>query len=258
MALADKHANRWTTSFVERARAIIHWYGPGRAAMSAGSVFVVCIGAWWLLRAPAPPLENSLPMAQVAASAGSALESSATSAFGVASSSAPLPVFTGFVTVHVVGAVVNPGVYQLPAGSRVVDAVDKAGGVLDNADTAVVNMALPVSDADQVFIPLRTSGASRPVHSTVAVVRKSPRTTSSAPGTTVPTGAPTPSSGNTVNVNSGDAAALESLPGVGPSTAQSIIAYRNANGPFASVDDLKKVKGIGEAKFAAMKPFVSL
>lgn len=257
MALADKHTNRWTTSFVERMRAVIHWYGPGRAAMSAGSVFVVCVGAWWLLRAPAPPLENSLPMAQAAA-ASTTVENPATSAFGNVPSATPLPAFTGVVTVHVVGAVLNPGVYQLPAGSRVVDAVDKAGGVLDNADTAVVNMALPVSDADQVFIPLRTSGASRPVHSTVAVVRKSPRTTSSAPGTTVATGAPTSSSGSTVNINSADAAALESLPGVGPSTAQSIIAYRNANGPFASVDDLKKVKGIGEAKFAAMKPFVSL
>jgi competence protein ComEA len=256
MSPVENSVRDFFATLPDRSRAVLHWYGPGRAIMSAGSVLVVCIGAWWLLRAPAPPLENSLPMASsVMVTTGSldmSLSSVGTSSAGVS------PLVAGLITVHVVGAVVRPGVYELPAGSRVVDAVDLAGGVEDNADTENVNMALPLGDADQVFIPTRSAKGTSAPRTTVSAVRKPPRTNEVGD-----VAAPTPSSGSSsstglVNVNTADADALEALPGVGPATAKAIIDHRAANGPFASVEDLKKVKGIGDTKFAAIRPFVAV
>lgn len=245
----------------DRARAILHWYGPGRAIMSAGSVLVVCVGAWWLLRAPAPPLENSLPMANPVVVSSSSLDMSMSSVglSSVGMSAAGVsPLAAGLITVHVVGAVVQPGVYRLPAGSRVIDAVDLAGGVKDNADTESVNMALPLGDADQVFIPTRSAKGTSASRTTVSAVRKSPRANdTSGVATSTPSTGSSSASG-AVNVNTADAAALEALPGVGPATAKAIIDHRATNGPFASVEDLKKVKGIGETKFAALRPFVTV
>ncbi len=169
------------------------------------------------------------------------------------------PLVAGVITVHVVGAVVQPGVYKLPAGSRVVDAVDLAGGVEDNADTENVNMALPLGDADQVFIPTRSANRTSAPRTTVSAVRKPPRTNDTGgPAAPVPSSGSTSSDSGLVNVNSADAAALESLPGVGPATAKAIIEHRTANGPFVSVEDLKKVKGIGDSKFASLRPFVTV
>ena len=166
------------------------------------------------------------------------------------------------ITVHVVGAVMAPGVYTLRPGSRVVDAVDAAGGVTVDADTALVNMALPLTDADQVFIPNR--GAAHATRPTMKPATK--HTNPTHP--TVPqaiaaatTQAQAPDSGpgkGIVNINTADAIALESLPGVGPSTAKAIIAHRQANGPFGKIEGLLDVKGIGDGKFAEMKPFVTV
>lgn len=241
-----------------RVRAALDWYGPARAFATAGSVLVVCIGAWWLLRAPSPPLENSLPFAATgAAPIDSAAQVSATlSLTTVSSFDAPVD-----ITVHVVGAVVAPGVYTIASSSRVVDAVTAAGGPTPDADLSALNMALPLADADQVFVPARSrAGTSRPVPTTQ--LRRTNPTHSTVPqAMAVATTAPaqsTASSGGIVNINTADAPALETLPGVGPSTAKAIIAHRQANGPFASPDGLLDVKGIGDAKFSAMKPFVTV
>lgn len=244
----------------ERLKAAVAWYGPARAFATAGSVVVVCIGAWWLLRAPAPPLENSLPFAGVSTT------SQIGQGFGTTS---PAPFGTSMlsgldITVHVVGAVMVPGVYTLRAGSRVVDAVDEAGGPTPDADLASVNMALPLADADQVFIPQRV--ATRVSRSTLpAPVRRTNPTHPTVPqamaaATTIaPSAGPVAGASNkTVNVNTADQATLESLPGVGPSTAKAIIARRQSKGPFGKIEDLLEVKGIGDAKFADMKPFVSV
>ena len=256
MAPVTNPVRAFLSSLADRLRAVIHWYGPGRAAMSAVSVLVVCVGAWWLLRAPAPPLENSLPMASAVAAATSALDGVPAVPVDV-STAGVSPLVAGLITVHVVGAVVNPGVYRLPVGSRVVDAVDLAGGPEPNADTENVNMALPLGDADQVFIPARSSGGRAPVpRSTVSAVRTPQRT--KAPRGTSSTPVSSPSTDGLVNINTADVTALEELPGVGPATAKAIVDHRSANGPFASVDDLKKVKGIGDGKFATLRPFVTL
>jgi competence protein ComEA len=131
--------------------------------------------------------------------------------------------------VHVVGQVRRPGLYELPAGDRVVDAVSAAGGFTHAADQAQVNLAEVVTDGEQIVVARK--GA-----------------VSGAPGAT--------SSGK-VNINTADATALETLDGIGPALAQRILAYRKAHGSFSSVGDLQNVTGIGDKKFAALKANVT-
>ena len=213
---------------------------------------MVCVGAWWLLRAPAPPLENSIPLVSVA----SASNSSSSSVVGEVPSTTLVGVRE--VVVHVAGAVNTPGVYRLKPTARVIDAVNAAGGVTVSADTAAVNLALPLLDAEQVYIPTRSS---KKPHTTVAVQRKLP-TTPSSPSSTVAAAivGATESSVKSalVNINTATALELEALPSVGPSTAKAIVSFRTKNGPFGKAEDLLKVPGIGDGKLAAMKPFVAL
>ena len=236
----------------EKCSHFLKWYGPARAFATAGSVAVVCVGAWWLLRAPAPPLENSIPLVSIA----SASDSSSSSVVGAIPSKTLVGVRE--VVVHVAGAVNTPGVYRLKPTARVIDAVNAAGGVTVSADTAAVNLALPLLDAEQVYIPTRSS---KKPHTTVAVQRKLP-TTPSAPSSTVAAvivGATESSVKSAlVNINTATALELEALPSVGPSTAKAIVSFRTKNGPFGKAEDLLKVPGIGDGKLAAMKPFVAL
>ena len=236
----------------EKCSHFLKWYGPARAFATAGSVAVVCVGAWWLLRAPAPPLENSIPLVSIA----SASDSSSSSVVGAIPSTTLVGVRE--VVVHVAGAVNAPGVYRLKPTARVIDAVNAAGGVTVSADTAAVNLALPLLDAEQVYIPTRSS---KKPHTTVAVQRKLP-TTPSAPSSTVAAAivGATESSVKSalVNINTATALELEALPSVGPSTAKAIVSFRTKNGPFGKAEDLLKVPGIGDGKLAAMKPFVAL
>jgi competence protein ComEA len=236
----------------EKCSHFLKWYGPARAFATAGSVAVVCVGAWWLLRAPAPPLENSIPLVSIA----SASDSSSSSVVGAIPSTTLVGVRE--VVVHVAGAVNTPGVYRLKPTARVIDAVNAAGGVTASADTAAVNLALPLLDAEQVYIPTRSS---KKPHTTVAVQRKLP-TTPSAPSSTVAAAivGATESSVKSalVNINTATALELEALPSVGPSTAKAIVSFRTKNGPFGKAEDLLKVPGIGDGKLAAMKPFVAL
>jgi competence protein ComEA len=241
----------------EKCSHFIQWYGPARAFATAGSVAVVCVGAWWLLRAPTPPLENSLPLVSVSSASSSPFttvvgEDSPTSLVSVHGAS------TREVVVQVAGSVVKPGVYRLKPPARVIDAVNAAGGVTASADTAAVNLALPLLDAEQVYIPTRSS---KKPHTTVAVQRKLP-TTPSSPSSTVAAAivGATESSVKSalVNINTATALELEALPSVGPSTAKAIVSFRTKNGPFGKAEDLLKVPGIGDGKLAAMKPFVAL
>ena len=246
-------------AFLDRLRsrvaAAIDWYGPARAFATAGSVLVVCIGAWWLLRAPSHPLENSLPFAGSTSSGAQVTGTLVAPTIG-------LPLDNRDITVHVVGAVVAPGVYTISSASRVVDAVGAAGGPASNADLSSLNMALPLADADQVFVPARGSTAIRSVPPVTKVRRTNPTVATvaqaiAAASTTVAASGAASSNG-VVNINIADAGALESLPGVGPATAKAIIAHRTANGPFGKPEDLLQVKGIGDGKFAAMRQFVSV
>ncbi|MDI6844004.1 MAG: ComEA family DNA-binding protein [Anaerosomatales bacterium] len=147
--------------------------------------------------------------------------------------STPTPAAAG-VVVHVVGAVRRPGVYNLPAGSRVGDAVAAAGGALGNAAPDAVNLARVLNDGEQVRIP-SADEASAAVAASGA-----------------PSDAP-----RKVNINTATAAELDTLPGIGPATAQKIVDDRERNGPFASPEDLMRVPGIGPKKFDALKDLVT-
>lgn len=139
---------------------------------------------------------------------------------------------TGAVYVHVHGAVVSPGLYRLDADARVVDAVAAAGGFSDTADPAGVNLARTVTDGEQLFVP-------EPGQAPPASAGGGPSGEASA--------------GGLVDLNTADAAALETLPRVGPALAERIIAWREENGRFTSVEDLLAVSGIGEKMLEALR-----
>ncbi len=120
--------------------------------------------------------------------------------------------------VHVSGAVAAPGVYQFDEQTRVVDAIAAAGGFTDDADPGALNLAREVADGEQLHVPERGEAVT------------------AAPG--APAGA--------VNINRADAAELDTLPRIGPALAERIVAWREENGPFAAVEDLLSVSGIGE------------
>jgi competence protein ComEA len=135
--------------------------------------------------------------------------------------------------VHAAGAVVQPGVVTVPAGARVTDVVSAAGGPAPDADLNQINLAAPVKDGERVYVP-------RQGETVLAASGSGAASTSTSDGI--------------VNINDADAATLETLPGVGPATAQAIIDYRNEHGRFRSVDDLLNVRGIGPAKLSEIKP----
>jgi len=141
------------------------------------------------------------------------------------------------IFVHILGAVVSPGLYELREGDRAVDAVAAAGGFAEGADQSTLNLARFVTDGEQIVVPL---------------VGQAPV---SAPGSAASGGAVVPGK---VNINTADATALETLPRVGPAMAARIIAWRDENGRFTAVEDLMSVTGIGEKTFDAMKDLVTV
>lgn len=144
--------------------------------------------------------------------------------------------------VHVAGAVKNPGVYPLAAGSRVVDALQAAGGRRDDAREDLLNLAAALADGDKVYVPSSRDLAAGGSGSTPG-----------QPAPAVPGWPPAPGK---VDLNRADQAALDALPGVGPSLASAIVRYRQEHGPFRSVDDLEKVPGIGPSKLASLRDLV--
>ena len=143
------------------------------------------------------------------------------------------------VYVDVDGAVVSPGVYRLKEGARVSQAIDAAGGLSAEADVTGLNRASKVADGQKIYVPK--------VGEQQAVTAGG-----GADGGAVVTSGANDAAG-LVNINTASAAELQTLSGIGPSMAQSIIDERTKNGPFASVDDLKRVSGIGEKKLAKIK-----
>ena len=141
------------------------------------------------------------------------------------------------IFVHILGAVAVPGLYELHEGDRAVDAVAAAGGFVEGADQSQLNLARFVTDGEQIVVPL--IGAAPP-----------PAPGAGAGGGAVVAGK--------VNINTADAAALETLPRVGPAMAERIIAWREANGRFTAVEDLMSVTGVGEKTFDSLKDLVTV
>jgi len=150
------------------------------------------------------------------------------------------------VMVYVCGAVRSPGVVRLPAGARVTDALELAGGPTAKAELAAVNLAAQVTDGQQILVPERGATAAA---ATAAGDAAASSTAGSAIGT-----APAA----LININTASLEELDALDGVGPSTAQKIIDYRTANGGFKTIEEIKEVPGIGDAKFAAMQGSITV
>ena len=171
-------------------------------------------------------------------------QAAATAAGGVGGSAAAMPVF-----VHVAGAVLSSGVVELPAGSRVVDAVAAAGGLRPDADSNRVNLAATLLDGSQVMIP--SVGQANP--------EQVPVTQGSAvAGTSASNGSSPVADLGPINLNTATLEQLDALPGVGPATAQAILAFRDKEGRFDSVEALLDVRGIGDAKFEALRELVTV
>lgn len=134
------------------------------------------------------------------------------------------------IVVHVLGAVAFAGVYELPQGARAIDAIAAAGGFADDADRAHLNLARFLADGEQLVVPVEGEALAQG-------------------------GAATD---GRVNLNTADRSALEALPRVGPALADRIIAWREANGPFTSVDDLLAVSGIGDKTLAGFRDLVTI
>ena len=158
----------------------------------------------------------------------------------------------GVVVVHVVGAVVKPGLVELKAGSRVADAITAAGGSTPEAELASINVARLLIDGEQIRVPM-------PGEIVESVGSGSSSGGMGAGATGVGAGGGSGGgSGRLVSLNTGDLAAFDSLPGVGPVLAQRIIDWRTAHGQFRSIDELGEVSGIGAKLLAQLTPLVTL
>jgi len=201
------------------------------AAALCAAIALVAAFAWWRTGAASgTPAPTPVP----AASTPSSFVPS-----GVTSTTMP-----GVVVVDVVGAVHAPGVVHVRNGARVVDAIAAAGGAAPDADVARLNLAAPVADGSRIAVPKVGQPA-------VAV---DPGAVTGAPGGASAGSAPA----GPVDVNTATAAELDALPGVGPATAAAIVTDREQHGPFASVDDLSRVRGIGPAKLAQLHDLVTV
>ena len=240
-------------------------------------VAVLAAGAlgWWLLRPPPPAVEQTLPFASTTVAGAATSSSGATSGGSTAGGSSPagaavpgaadpsaVVTTPAQLVVHGAGAVRVPGVYRLPAGSRVDDLVSAAGGLAPDADPARLNLAAPLTDGERVYVPhvgelevpaAVTGAGSGPASSGTGGSTPSGGSSGSAVGSSGGSAPAAP-----VNLNTATLQELDTLPGVGPSTAQAILDYRQQHGRFGTVDELLEVRGIGDAKLAQLRDRVTL
>ena len=232
----------WQPSWRERVEDLVTTASPGRVVAGAAAVVAALVlGAAVLLRGPAPPPpELALPLAGAGGDPSASASSTSLGSTTTSSTAATE------VVVHAAGAVGTPGVYRLATGARVSDLLDVAGGPVPGADLDRLNLAAPLVDGERVFVPL--------------------------PGQEPPALAPSSGGGGAGSRDDGGAAGLrpdapldlnratldqlDELPGVGPSTAQSIVDERERRGGFTAVDQLLDVRGIGDAKLAVLRPLV--
>jgi competence protein ComEA len=226
---------------------------PGRAgaiALAIVAALAVLVTVFALVRdRSAPVMSAKLPPVEKASTA-SPRSSASPTAGEPASPDRP-------VVVSVVGLVHTPGLVTLAPGARIADALQAAGGPVNGADTIGLNMARPVGDGEQIVVGLASvSGQPTALGSSVA---SGSAPVSGAPGS----GAPGPASrtvkpkaGEVLNLNTATVEQLDALPGVGPVTAAAIVAWRQANGKFTSVDQLADVDGIGPARLDKLRRLV--
>lgn len=152
------------------------------------------------------------------------------------------------LSVHVVGEVANPGLYEVDAGSRVQAAIDAAGGFTNDASQGSVNLAREIVDGEQIVVASKNASAAGASGAGSAGTASSGTSASGASG----------ASGGLVNINTADIAGLSSLSGIGEATAKKIIADREKNGPFKTTKDITRVSGIGDKKYEAIKDSITV
>lgn len=192
----------------------------------AGIVVLVVVllsgaGLWYVRSLPRPVQVQAEPVAEMSSPSAS---------------SSPV-----VILVDVAGWVRSPGVYEFREGDRVIDAIEAAGGARREAALESLNLAAPLVDGTQIL-----------------VARRGAQVVPGAVGAGTVGGTTAPGGGTLVNVNTASASELEALPGVGEVIAQRIVDHRTANGPFASIDELLEVSGIGEATLEAMRELVTI
>ncbi|WP_102143856.1 ComEA family DNA-binding protein [Mycobacterium hubeiense] len=239
----DTSLSRWlpesgaNTGWVATVRA-----DPGRAgvvALAVVGVIAVLVTVFTLVRDEPPPVTSAkLPPVQMVSSA------SPTPA------AAPPAGPDGPVVVSVVGLVHKPGLVTLTAGARIADALTAAGGALDGADLIGLNMARRVADGEQIVV-----GIAAPPGEQTAMGSSTTSSTAAAPGAPSGTGSASAPTGS-VDLNTATVEELDTLPGVGPVTAAAIVAWRDANGRFTSIDQLGEVDGIGPARLEKLRGLV--
>ena len=215
---------------------------PGRAgviALLGVGIIAVLVTVFTVMRDSPPPVSSAnLPAVQMVSSAS-------------ATPGPPQPP-DGPVVVSVVGLVNTPGLVTLTAGDRIADALEAAGGTVDGADLVGLNLARRVVDGEQIIVGLAAPpGSPSPMGSSVSSATPPEQVSPAAPTAAAPPGAP-------VDLNSATPEDLDALPGVGPVTAAAIIAWREANGKFTSVDQLSEVDGIGPARLDKLRDLVDV
>ena len=154
------------------------------------------------------------------------------------------------IMVHITGEVENWGVIELEKGARVIDAVNKAGGFTEEADTGKVNLAYELTDGIKIYIPSKSEEIENSVTTQKYI------TTDSGDNVIMEESDMKKTSNLLVNINEATQTELETLPGIGPSTALKIISYREENGKFSSIEDIKNVSGIGDNKFENIRELI--
>jgi competence protein ComEA len=229
---AARRAGGWSLPLPDAVRGRIS-LGPGQVAVVAVLAVVgLAITCWWLVRGSGHEVTAPTALTTPRAALATPGSGGGTAAAGVAS---PSTVAKAKVVVDVTGRVRHPGIAVLRQGARVIDALRAAGGARPGVDLDGLNLARVLADGEQVVVG--RSAVAGPIGS-------------------LPTSG-SPVSG-LVNINTADQTALESLPEVGPVTAQAIIAWRGQHGGFSSVDQLLDVDGIGDATLAKLTPYVTI
>jgi competence protein ComEA len=224
-------------------------FDPGRRGLAVLAILALLGalgGAWYFVAAgasagasPGPSPSARVDSSSVAARVPPALASG----WPTASAASPSP-----IVVDVVGKVASPGVVQLPAGARIHDAIEAAGGALPGTDLTALDLARRLLDGQEVFVGIPPpSGAATDAGGAVVGGNVAP----------VGTGDGSPPSG-VIDINTATSQQLQALPGVGPVLAQHILDWRNQHGAFTSVAQLQQVAGIGPAKYAALMAHVSV
>jgi len=232
------HRDGWRDRLLERGRDLS---SDTRAGVVVLVVVAVVAGVVWYRLGAGGEAHGDAPAASAPPITVTTTESEPTATAASAGTPAATRAASGRIMVHVAGAVTHPGVVELAAGARVIDAIEAVGGALPDGDLDRLNLAEKVADGERVYVG--KPGVADPGAGSGAAG-------ATAGGAVVP--------GAKINLNTATQAQLEELPGVGPAFAQAILTERQRRGGFTSVNDLRSVRGIGDKRFADLSPLVTV